>query len=855
MAARTPLGSSVRGFQTVRPSLPALAIDRPRVWARLDEIVDAHRVTVVVASTGFAKTATLCGWAARSLRPVAWLSLTAADRHPGHLRRKLAGVVDMLGVAPLARENLDESGASDWPVFVIDDVHLADSAPAREVLATLLERDELRMRIVLSGRHEPKLRLSKLEARGELGRLTSEELAFTVGEVERAAAALGRQLTAEHCLQLHEATGGWPVAVRLALMSEPDRTGAPLLPNSREPLPQLVDYLVENMLDDLPENLAQFVPLACTCDRLTGDLAAELSGDDRAAELLEQAVTLGLPLERRSLPDGQLLYSWHPVMAQTGRALLLRRDPALARELHRRAARWLAVEDPYEAARHALNGRDPELAASVIRSQWLAGVLRGDSELVDELCGQLPVPLCEDAEILAVRATCRRNVGDADGAARLAKRGALAASGLDADRRAKFDTTRMLADLFLADEEDDIIAACQRVQGFLDRQLGLDGALQACAVFLLGWALFRVRRVSSALPLLEEAAQRCRAAGLDDLADRAGAYLTYALAFSGDFPGALAAIRSAPEAGVVPNWRRVDGAVEAYSLGWVRFWSGDFEDALDAFRRAAEQGGSTVTSFASLARLWWLHSAVAQGAPGAIAEAEVGVASLPDATIQGLPWASYKLIAQAEIEFVHGNPDRAARLVDTMVGLDKYTPAISVLAAELYWRVGRPASARAQAAAILLGNPPDYLRIACLVVIALCDRLDRFTEPSHVGMEEALALASTLGLTRSFRLRDDALAQLLAEHAQRGTRFETFLARMIAEQGQVPESLPGDLALSGREREVLSHLATSMSAAEICQALFISQNTLKTHLRSIYRKLGVGNRRDAVRLIHRQLVR
>jgi len=52
--------------------------------------------------------------------------------------------------------------------------------------------------------------------------------------------------------------------------------------------------------------------------------------------------------------------------------------------------------------------------------------------------------------------------------------------------------------------------------------------------------------------------------------------------------------------------------------------------------------------------------------------------------------------------------------------------------------------------------------------------------------------------------------------------------------------------LTDRERAVLRYLATSMSTAEIAAELFVSVNTIKTHLAAIYRKLAVRRRRDAV---------
>jgi LuxR family maltose regulon positive regulatory protein len=52
--------------------------------------------------------------------------------------------------------------------------------------------------------------------------------------------------------------------------------------------------------------------------------------------------------------------------------------------------------------------------------------------------------------------------------------------------------------------------------------------------------------------------------------------------------------------------------------------------------------------------------------------------------------------------------------------------------------------------------------------------------------------------------------------------------------------------LSDRERDVLRLLPTLLRTPEIAGELFVSVNTVKTHVKSIYRKLGVSSRRDAV---------
>ena len=164
----------------------------------------------------------------------------------------------------------------------------------------------------------------------------------------------------------------------------------------------------------------------------------------------------------------------------------------------------------------------------------------------------------------------------------------------------------------------------------------------------------------------------------------------------------------------------------------------------------------------------------------------------------------------------------------------------------LFRSCGRVDSARLQAAQ-LTGELPGYFAISGLVVRALCARHDEESTKAHELLEEALAVGARQGLLRPFSHQDAALADLLAEHADLGTRHEHFLAEALARQRAVAGRTTGTL-LSARESEVLARLATRMSASEIAADLFISPNTLKSHVRSIYRKLGVETRRDAVRV-------
>jgi LuxR family maltose regulon positive regulatory protein len=185
-------------------------------------------------------------------------------------------------------------------------------------------------------------------------------------------------------------------------------------------------------------------------------------------------------------------------------------------------------------------------------------------------------------------------------------------------------------------------------------------------------------------------------------------------------------------------------------------------------------------------------------------------------------------------------------ILDDVISSEPVVPAANAQAAALYWRGGRFDAARRQAEMVLGGDLPDYLRIGGLVVAALCERREGATASAHNLLEEALALGTTQALLRPFRQPDKELSALLAEHADLGTDHEPFLAQAVTLQRAATSTTIDPL--SARERQVLGLLQTRLTATEIAAQLHISPNTLKSHVKAIYRKLGVESRREAVRL-------
>lgn len=833
LSVRSAVAPGVPAYLVTRPSVGTRDVSRRALQDQVSDALDEHRICAVIAPAGHGKTNLLSAWAGVADRPVAWLSLTAADRHSDHLARGLSAVLTEL-----------EAVTDGAAVVVIDDIHLVGEDTARTVLRPFIDNPPRGVRLVLAGRGDPGIGLARLLASGELALLGTDALSFTAQEIGEVARARGIDLSTEQAGALHQLTRGWPVAVRLALLARSSTSAAdlPIASALDENVPQLPEYLLETVFADLPDELSGFVVEACVSDWLTSSLADDVLGRQDGAARLEQALAAGLPVERREHPGMEPVYRWHPLMSTSGRAILRRRDPHRLHELHARAARALAAHDPVQAARHALTGRDPELASALVRSHWLAAVLRGDSPLMEEVCNQLPAPYSDTPEILAIRAACLRNMDDAARANELDRRARDRASSGSEPRA--LDLTLSLARLFVIDSESELTAESIRAQRLLDELRDATGPLRACALLLIGWTEMRLRRSRAAVDLLREAGASCRAEGLTDLAGRARVNEAFALAFSGDFDSARDLMSATTREAAPTSWHRADGAIEWFMTGWMQLWTGDAQAATDSLQRAADRDAG-LTSFASVARCWLMIAAVDTRDRHRVERAVAWLDLAPDATVQGVPFGAYKGVARAGAALLDGRHQTAVTLLDEAIVGDPGQPGVNSLSVALYWQCGKADQALALAA-LLPPELPAYLTAGPVVVTALAAYRRGAHDEAHRLLETALAASAPQNLIRPFLLGDPDLTLLLAEHSAWGTGHQDLVASALARRSLLSDDPPVQ-PLTSRELEVLSHLSTTRSLSEIAAILYISRNTMKSHLKSIYRKLGVANRRDAVR--------
>ena len=428
----------------IPPALPATVIERPRLEQVLDDGV-THRLTLVVADAGSGKSTLLAGWAAG--RRCAWYTVSAADRDVQQLG---AGLLDALSlwvpglgtemagllVAPQGPDSIAEEHhrataiASALAqalqrrlvrelVLVLDDVHeIGRRDPAAVLLDGLCRQAPPALRLVLASRTAPPFAVDRLRAQGHVALIEGASLAFTIEEM---ASALGRELgngpngaPPEISRALHEATGGWPAAVRLAieqLRHEPSTTHEALVRGLLRPAGPLFDYLAGEVVGHEPATTRRLLRTMAVFDRFTAGMC-EAVGLHGAADTLEGLARRGLFVQ--PVGDGTW-YALHPLV----REFMLTRRPIpadRAARLRRDAAAWLRRHGAEPEALSVLRTTgDEQAVAAFLEDLGEELVARGGVDAVVEAAAALGAPW-RTPTIDAVEGEARQAMGDWDGA-------------------------------------------------------------------------------------------------------------------------------------------------------------------------------------------------------------------------------------------------------------------------------------------------------------------------------------------------------------------------------------------------------------------------------------------------------
>ncbi|MFD4601637.1 LuxR C-terminal-related transcriptional regulator [Streptomyces sp. NPDC058464] len=859
-----PLGEPFLRTRFAVPARPATFVRRPRLTAHLGQALDTP-LTMVNGAAGAGKTLLVADWAAGLGQPVAWLTNEAGDQGSGmfwaHVLHALhtagtplpAGIGGSPGGVRMVDHRLlgrlaDELNGRDRPAILVLDEFDRQTAPeTAEQLEFVLHHAGRGLRLILVTRTEPLLPLHRYRAAAAMTEIRNDELAFTPEEAADLLARHGLRLPADAARALVERTRGWAAGLRLsALAAQQSTDPETYLKEFEAGHSTIADFLLAEVVGRQPSRTRDLLLRVSVLDRFGPELAEALTGRPDAGPLLA-----GLCRQNAFVEDlGHSCYRLHPLFGEILRVHLRARAPGLEPELHRRAAWWLRAHGAVpEALAHGAAAADWECAAGALVDDLAIGRLltgpRAD-DLTELFSGMGPEAGGADVDL--VRAARELSEHDLDhGLAHLGRAeeslnpGATTAAG-----RLSCELLESLAARLTGspDRAEQATAAAARLRREVPAHL-LDRHPELTALLLtqLGSARVWAGHFEAARAALAEVADLPGAAltelpredclghlalldyldGWPDRAESRALAATDVTRHCGGrpFPGAglgqlvLAAV-----------------AVDRDELGRAR--------ALLA--EAAEYGPGPgvpdpVTEACRALATSRLHLAL--GDPDAAAHA----ADPAVRTQVTSPWArANAALAAAAALLAEGRPGPAAEVLD---GIDH--PGAPLCAADVAWArlvAGRCEEAVETADRLCAedGTGPGVTVRATLVrARAAADAGD--TGTARKLLARALLEARRDRLRRPFLDAGPGIRRLLDTPPLHG-----LAAGWLHGDGRGADSAPLLVEeLSGREREVLGRLAQMMSTQEIAADLYVSVNTVKTHLKSIYRKLGVGRRGDAVR--------
>src|SRR5215470_15687113 len=391
-------------------------VSRPRLLGRLG----AARVSVVSAPAGSGKTVLLRSWigwagvagsaawvpAGRGERDPQrfWLSALAALRQTAAgsaLVRELTAAPDLDGWVITERLLADLAPLDDRVWLVVDDVHELGPDALRQ-LELLILRAPPGLRFVLAARHDVRLGLHRLRLEGELAEIRTDDLRFSLAEAAELFAAAGVELPAATVAVLHERTEGWAAGLRLAALSlaghpDPGRFAGEFSGTERT----VAEYLLAEVLDRQPEPVRRLLLRTSILERVNGELARLLTGDDGAERVLQD-------LERAnafvvSLDASRTWFRYHQMFADLLQLELRRAAPGEVTGLHRAAADWFAGHGfGAEAVRHAQAAGDWELAARLLAFHWYRLLYDAKFATAHELLAGFPAEVRAADPVLTV---------------------------------------------------------------------------------------------------------------------------------------------------------------------------------------------------------------------------------------------------------------------------------------------------------------------------------------------------------------------------------------------------------------------------------------------------------------------
>jgi LuxR family maltose regulon positive regulatory protein len=891
----------------VPPVRPNLVTRRP-LTERLDQGIKG-KLTLVSAPAGFGKTTLLSEWCLRSDLPVVWVSLDQGDNEVGRFLTYLVVAVEKLraGVgestldllhtpkpppAELVLTSLinEIAATPDDFALVLDDYHAIKARPVHDAVAFLLDHLPPQMHLVIASRTNPPLPLARLLAGGHLTKLSASDLRFTPEEATAFLnEAMGLDLSVKDAATLGERTEGWVAGLQLAALSMRGREDIPGFVAAFAGSNRYVfDYLAEEVLRKQPDNVQGFLLETSVLDRLSGPLCDAVtvrSGGQAILEKLERANLLLVPLD-----DERRWFRYHHLFSQFLLKELRQTTPELVPDLHRRACDWFEREGLVaEAVSHALAAGDSERAANLVERIARTTLRRGELSTLRRWLEELSEDLvCARPRLCLFYAWYFLAIGRLDSVETyLSKAESVPDAGGGGPRTTAWEGARENTGSEdtgeILGEVTTIRAAVAGLRGESSRAMDLSRRanelltegnqfLRCIIAASEGFAHRNRGDVAAASQAFAEVAALSRSVGATYVALLAFKHLTELQMVQGHLQAAADVCRQALELAaergkrlpassaahvgmgkLLREWNELDAATEHLkegielgerggnveivldghvTLARTRRSLGDWvgaADALETAKRLAQK--HDVGDWVARVKAWQARLGAAQNDRWTVALwlEECGLSVEDELSYP----REFEHITLARMLIARGEYDEASGLLERLL---KETEAAG--------RGGR------------------VVEILMLKALVLQTRNDK---PNAIAvLRRALTLAEPEGYVRTFADEGEPMVSLLKGLVKRRTARPPDAERDVSLEyvSKLLEALevraPGAGArtreaaspladpISERELEVLRLLDSDLSHREIAAKLFVSLDTVKSHTKHLYRKLGVRARHQAV---------
>lgn len=889
----------------IPPPRPDL-VPRQRIIDRLNEgLARGGKLTLISAPAGFGKTTLVSEWIAGCEKPVAWLSLDEGDNDSARFLTYFIAALQTIN-ANVGERVLSVLQSPQPPpidsiltalcneittlpshfILVLDDYHLIDSKPVDEALAFLLEHLPPQMHLVITTREDPQLPLARLRARNQLTELRADDLRFTPAEAsEFLNRVMGLNLSTEDIAALETRTEGWIAGLQLAALSiQGHQDNASFIKSFAGSHRFVLDYLVEEVLGQQPKALKTFLLRTSLLDRLCGSLCdavmldPSISGQE-VLEQLERANLFIVPLDHQ-----RHWYRYHHLFGDVLRIHMMADQPEQVSALHQRASEWYEKNGLlHDAIHHALEAKDfgraaalIELAIPAIRKNrqeathtelgWLKALPNELIHFRPVLCVAYAYALFGDGELENVESWLRE-----------AERWLKATSDTDVmvvvDKEEFRRLPGMIALLRTAQAlaRGDMPETLKNARRVLDVAPENDHLMIGGAASTLGLAAWASGDLENGRRLTADGLANVQLAGYTSSAIGGSIVLADIQIAQGHLREAMSTYERGLQWATEPGAPVLRGAADMHvGMSSLFFEHNDLETATQQLLTSQELG--ELAGLPQNPYRWCAAMACIREAQGDL-DGALDLLNQAERLYDGAfspnvrPIATRKIrvwVAQGRLGDAMGWAREKGLSVDDALSylreFDHITLARVLLAqyrsdhedgvisgvVGLLERLLKAAEAR--------GGKGSVIEI--LILQALAYHAQDNLPAALLSLQGALALAEPEGYVRIFLDEGSSMMQLLHEAAAReimpgyaNKLLAAFEAEMRRSEDKSKKAPAQSLVepLSQREMEVLKLLRSELSGPEIALELSVSINTFRTHTKNIFIKLGVTDRRAAIR--------